>query len=87
MKAMGFSNSYLYRLVLRQSFLLAMLGFIPGTILAAGLYHFLAEVTLLPLQLTVQRGLGLIAATLLMCFFSGSLAIRRLSSADPADVF
>jgi len=87
MKAMGFSNGYLYRLVLEQSFQLAMMGFVPGTLAAAGLYAALRKVTLLPLILDPGRGAALAIVTVLMCTVSGMLALRKLASADPADVF
>lgn len=87
MKAMGFSSSYLYRLVIEQSVQLATLGFIPGTLVAAVLYSGLRTVTQLPLVLEPTRGAALAVITILMCVFSGMLAVRKLSSADPADVF
>ncbi len=87
MKAMGFSGSYLVRVVLGQSFWLAILGYIPGTIVAGLLYLGLRSVTQLPLELSLLRGISLALATLFMCALSGLLAIRKLSSADPADVF
>jgi putative ABC transport system permease protein len=87
MKAMGFSNSWLRRMVLEQSFQLGMLGFIPGTMLAAMLYTILRKVTLLPLFLDPARALFLAIVTVLMCFLSGLFAIRKLTSADPAEVF
>lgn len=87
MKAMGFSNGYLYRLVIQQSAQLATLGYIPGTLMAALLYAGLRKVTLLPLSLEPTRGILLAVITLLMCAFSATLAVRKLSAADPADVF
>jgi putative ABC transport system permease protein len=87
MKAMGFSGGYLYRLVLEQSIQLATLGFIPGTLLAALMYRGLKEVTQLPMVLEPSRGVLLAGITMLMCVCSGMLAIRKLTSADPADVF
>ena len=87
MKAMGFSSGYLCRLVLEQSVQLAMLGFIPGTVLAALMYRGQKEVTQLPMVMEPSRGVVLAVVTILMCVCSGMLAIRKLSSADPADVF
>ena len=83
----GFSNGYLYRLVIQQSAQLATLGYIPGTLMAALLYAGLRKVTLLPLSLEPTRGILLAVITLLMCAFSATLAVRKLSAADPADVF
>ncbi len=87
MKAMGFSGRYLNRLVFEQSVLLATLGFIPGTLVAAALYAGLRRVTQLPLSIEPGRGLALAVITVAMCVFSGMLAVRKLKSADPADVF
>jgi len=87
MKAMGFSNGYLYRLVLEQSLQLAVLGYIPGTFITALLYAGLQKATQLPLELDLTRGVALIAVTVMMCAFSGVLAVRKLASADPAEVF
>jgi putative ABC transport system permease protein len=87
MKAMGFSDGYLYQLVLGQSVQLATMGFIPGSLIAAAMYAGLRKVTQLPLYMEPMRGVFLIFATILMCTFSGMLAVRKLRSADPADVF
>ncbi|MFN9969794.1 MAG: FtsX-like permease family protein [Phycisphaerae bacterium] len=87
MKAMGFSNGYLYQLVLEQSVQLSILGFVPGTLIAAIMYEGLRKVTQLPMVLDPERGVMLAVITVLMCVCSGMMAIRKLSSADPADVF
>lgn len=87
MKAMGFSNGYLYQLVLEQSVQLSILGFVPGTLVAAIMYEGLRKVTQLPMVLDPERGVMLAVITILMCVCSGMMAIRKLSSADPADVF
>jgi putative ABC transport system permease protein len=87
MKAMGFSNAYLRGLILAQSLQLGLLGFVPGTLIAAMLYAALRNVTQLPLTLDPARGVFLAAVTVVMCALSGLFAIRRLSSADPAEVF
>lgn len=87
MKAMGFSNGYLRGLILAQSLQLGLLGFVPGTLIAAMLYAALRNVTQLPLTLDPARGVFLAAVTVVMCALSGLFAIRRLSSADPAEVF
>jgi putative ABC transport system permease protein len=87
LKAMGFTDGYLLRIVLGQGLILSVLGYIPGTILAFFVYHVLTEVTNLPILPTWERGILLLVLTVLMCFLSGILAVRKLRSADPADVF
>jgi hypothetical protein len=39
------------------------------------------------MELTSDRALGVLAATIGMCAFSGFLALRRVRKLDPADVF
>lgn len=87
MKAMGFTDGYLVRLVLKEAVMLAALGYWPGMLLAWGLYVVARNATALPLNMTVERVLGVFAATLVMCLISGVIAVRRLRAAQPADVF
>jgi putative ABC transport system permease protein len=87
LKAMGYSDRYLARVVLTQAVLLAVVGFIPGCLLSAVLYYALGELTGLPLLLTVPRAALVLVLTVLMCAASGVLTVRKLRSADPADLF
>ncbi len=87
LKAMGFTDGYLLRIVLGQGLILSILGYIPGTILAMVVYLVLWKVTNLPIVPTWERGVFLLVLTVLMCFLSGMVAVRKLRSADPADVF
>ena len=87
LKAMGFTDGFLLRIVLGQGLILSILGYIPGTILGLLVYLVLESVTSLPIVPTWERGLMLLVLTVLMCFLSGVLAVRKLRSADPADVF
>jgi putative ABC transport system permease protein len=64
-----------------------VLGFVPGLLLAWGLYLVTARATLLPLEMTTARAAGVFALTIMMCGVSGALAVRKLRAADPADVF
>jgi putative ABC transport system permease protein len=85
--AMGYKNSYFVWLILRQSLFLAVMGYIPGLLIALGLYYITKQATLLPVYMTVQRCLFLFLLTLFMCFFSGIMATRKLRKADPVDIF
>ncbi len=86
-KAMGYRNSYLMGVVFEETIILASLGFIPGSILPMMLYQLAAKATALPIAMTVARALTVLVLTFLMCVISGAIAIRRLQSADPADMF
>jgi putative ABC transport system permease protein len=87
LKAMGYTNRRLSGLVLRQAAMLATLGFVPGLLAAIGLYRLTAEATSLPLAMTPGRALAVLALTLAMCGVSALMALRKVRSADPAEVF
>ncbi|MBI1346278.1 FtsX-like permease family protein [bacterium] len=87
LKAIGYSDGYLQQVVLQEAIILSIFGFLPGTILASGLYTAARAATRLPMSLTWDRGLLVFGLTVVMCSLSGLLAIRKLRQADPADVF
>lgn len=87
LKAMGYTDRYLIGVVLQESLILAILGFIPGLALSLGLYGLIAQATLLPVQMTLNRTLLVLTMTLTMCLASGAIALRKLQAADPADIF
>ncbi|MDX2037415.1 MAG: ABC transporter permease DevC [Isosphaeraceae bacterium] len=87
MKAIGFADGYLLRLVLSEGLLLAVFGFFPGLGLATILYEVAGRVTLLPVEMTLDRVVLVFSLTIVMCLFSGAIAVRKLRAADPADVF
>lgn len=87
LKAMGFTDGYLLRMVLSEALMLAVLGFLPGLLLSWALYAVAARVTLLPIAMTLDRVALVFGLTILMCGISGAVAVRKLRAADPADVF
>jgi putative ABC transport system permease protein len=87
LKAIGYSHSRLFRVVLEEALILSVLGFIPGLLVSAGVYRAVAAVTVLPLQMTVLRMISAFVLTTIMCVVAGLLAMRRLYSADPAEIF
>ena len=87
LKAMGFHQSFLLRLVLSQAVVFSIIGFIPGFLLALGIYALATDAIQMPVLMTIDRALLVFLTTLAMCGLSGLIAIRRLASAQPADVF
>jgi putative ABC transport system permease protein len=87
LKAMGYTNGYLLKVLFQESILLAALGFVPGLFLSMGLYHITYAATLLPVVMKVDRAISVLILTIFMCSLSGGLAMQKLRSADPADVF
>lgn len=87
LKAIGYANNYLLRVVFKQAFILAVLGYIPGWIISKYLYEFAMKATKLPINMSFNNALIVLIATALMCMTSGALTINQLRSADPADIF
>jgi putative ABC transport system permease protein len=87
LKAMGYTQGFLSRLVAGAAVILAVLGFLPGLLVSAFLYHLTRQATFLPMNL-LDAKLGIVfGLTLLMCLASGALALRKLKAADPAEMF
>jgi putative ABC transport system permease protein len=87
MKAMGYRTRYLVQVVLEQGTLSALAGWVPACLLAVLLFKVVSDMALLPLHMTVGLALVSLALTLAMCLISAVLAVRRVISADPAEVF
>ena len=87
LKAIGYHNRFLVGVVFQQALGLACLGFIPGLVLSYVFYKLLAHGTGLLMRLTVPRATLVFLLTVAMCTFAGSLAVRKVLSADPAEVF
>ncbi|MBP1686905.1 MAG: DevC-like transporter permease protein [Deltaproteobacteria bacterium] len=87
LKAIGYTNRYLFGLVLQEATILAVLGFIPGWALSAWLYRLTENATRLPMQMTIGLVGTVLVLTIAMCALSGAIALRKVSSADPAEVF
>jgi putative ABC transport system permease protein len=87
LKAMGYTHAFLVRSVLAQSTLYAIVGYVPACLVGIGLFRLLAELSLLPMVMTLTITVLSAILTLGMCLFAGWLAVRRVLVADPAEVF
>jgi len=87
LKAIGYRNGYLAGVVLMEAVILGVGGFFPALGLCAWLYGVTAAATNLPLQVTTERAVFVLALTIAMCCVSGLISLRKLRSADPAEIF
>lgn len=87
LKAIGFDDRFFINVVLQESLILSVLGFIPGMFIAALLYWATREIANMPTELTLLNVSIVFCLTLFMCAIAGLLATRRLRSANPADIF
>ena len=88
LKAEGFTNGYLYRIVFEQSLVTSALGFLLGagaTILVAPFAQDLVPQFVVFIRW--QDFLGISGATLLMALIAAFIPIRRLAQIDPVTVF
>lgn len=87
LKAMGYTPAYFVAFVINEALLLALFGFLPGIAISGFLYWYLGRETGLLLDLTLFRGLMILLLTVAMCCLSAVLTIRRVLTADPAELF
>ncbi|MFK7768306.1 MAG: FtsX-like permease family protein [Mariniblastus sp.] len=87
LKAMGYRNSYLSRVVLEQAIILGVTSYIVAYFSSLFLYSVIGNAANLPLTMTVSRQIIVFVATLTMCCMSGAIAMQKLRRADPADLF
>jgi putative ABC transport system permease protein len=87
LKAMGYSDRYLLGVLMQEALFLAVLGYVPGFFLALGLFQLAYVATLLPIGMKLNRAILVLVLTIAMCSISGAISMRKLQSADPADIF
>ena len=87
LKAIGYSHNYFLAVILQEALILAVLGYLPGLAFTLFLYKQARAATLLPVFMTASRAIMVLVLTILMCFISGTIAVKKLKSADPADIF
>ncbi len=87
LKAMGYTDGYLARVLIEEALILACLGFIPGYLLSVAVYSIAMHATLIPLSMTLVRTSQVFLLTVLMCLASALVASKKLRQADPAEIF
>ena len=87
LKAIGYSHQYLLNIVFQQALIIGSLGYIPGLAIAIFIYKFAQQATLLPIAMTWQRAINILVATIIMCLIAGVSAVKKMKSANPADIF
>ncbi len=98
MKAMGYGPGHLAGVVLQQAWILSLVGFLPGWIISKILYAitrdgakvpmlFDIDGTKIPMLLDWPLTWRVLVMSVAMCSLSGLVALRKVNSADPADLF
>lgn len=87
LKAIGYKTSYLVRSVLAQAALSGLAGYVPAWLLCLVAYRVIGAFALLPLHMTLRLTVLTFGLTVGMCLIAAVLAVRRVVSADPAEIF
>jgi putative ABC transport system permease protein len=87
LKAMGYPDRYLFGVVFQEAVVLAGLGYIPGALITLGLYRLAGDATKLPMEMTIPLAVYVLTLAVAMCSVSGAVALRKIRSADPAEIF
>jgi putative ABC transport system permease protein len=87
LKAMGYRFGFLFRVVVWQAVFLSVAGYAVGLLASLALYEVTRRATHLPVEMTAQRMALVLALAVGMCVGSGLLAVRKLRTADPAELF
>ncbi len=88
LKAVGFSNGYLYRVVFEQSLVTGLMGFILGAGLTILLGPFMQDIVpQFVIFIRWQDMLAVAGSTLLMSILAAYIPIRRLAAIDPVAAF
>jgi putative ABC transport system permease protein len=87
LKGMGYGTGYLVGIVFQQAALAAVAAYVPAWLLCLVVYQVIGEFALLPLRMTLAQTALSFALTLGMCLVSAALAVRRVVTLDPAEVF
>jgi putative ABC transport system permease protein len=87
LKAMGYTNGFLSRVVLVQASIYALAAYLPAVLVSWGLYRVTEDLATIPMHLT-WFNLGLVLGlTVLAALGSGVLTVRKLGDANPADLY
>ena len=87
LQAMGYRFGFLFRVVVNQALFLALAGYAIGAVAALLLYELTILAAAIPIAMTWQRMGLVLLLTVGMCVTSALLAVRKVRTADPAELF
>ncbi|MEM9091079.1 MAG: ABC transporter permease DevC [Cyanobacteria bacterium P01_F01_bin.53] len=87
LKAIGYSQGFLVKIVLEQVLFFAIVGYIPGFIISCFIYDALAAATKMKFLMSSEIAVVVLFSIFLICAVSGMIATNKLKEANPVDVF
>jgi putative ABC transport system permease protein len=86
LKAIGAPNSYVYKVILTQAAIAAVIGYSLGMVIGGLIVRF-SEPIGITILMNWQIAVGTFIVTLLMCNGAALISINRVTRLDPAMVF
>ncbi|MBM4092294.1 MAG: FtsX-like permease family protein [Planctomycetes bacterium] len=87
LKAMGYSNRYMNRIVMQQAVIMALLGYAASLLCAELLYRLVGTLANIPMNMSWNIRVVVFVLSVAMCCMSGVATLRKLRKAHPADLF
>jgi putative ABC transport system permease protein len=87
LKAMGHSTSYLLSIVLLESIIISIFGFLPGLWLSVLIYELIAKTTGLLMHMNFNVIIMVLFLTFNMCILAGFISAKKLQNIDPAELY
>jgi len=85
LKAIGASNFYIYKIILKQATISAVIGYAIGIVVAFIAVRLAGESA--PISLPLPLAIGMFFLTLFMCCLAALVSINKVTRIDPAMVF
>jgi len=87
LKAMGYTDAYLSRIVVALGMIMASIAFVHAFAAAMAIYAKVSRMTPMIVEMTATRAIAVFAISVVMSILSAVVAVRILRRADPADLF
>jgi putative ABC transport system permease protein len=87
LKAMGYTNRYLSRVVVVQALIYALGAFVPAVALAYVAYRVTVALAHIPMRMTVSNLALALGLAVVVSLLSALLTVGKLRTADPAELY
>jgi putative ABC transport system permease protein len=87
LKAMGYYNRFLVKVVVQQAVFYALLAYAVAWLVCFVIFWMVGEIALIPLRISVGLTAISVALALTMCVGAALIAVRRVIATDPAELF
>lgn len=87
MKALGYPHRFIVAGVLFQASAIALIGYLPGLLVAALGYAATSRLAHIPMQLGAGEAIAVLGLAVAMCVSAAVVTLRKVALAAPADLF